>query len=145
MGVEVIKQTRGKILIVYPDKHVKDAWIEEFEALNINTKNINFVTFKSVKHEKLDKYNLIIIDEIHLLSENQRSVFKDKEWNILGLSGTISKSTAFDLKSDLDLNILAEYPLSVAIQEGILCDYEINIITCPLDNSVLTDRKGKIS
>lgn len=85
--------------------------------------------------------------EIHLLSEAQIEVCKDLFDNnkqILGLTGTLASDTERTLEEELDIHVIATYPIEKAIEEGVIVDYEIHVIRVPLDNTVYNDYKGKM-
>ena len=88
-----------------------------------------------------------MIDEIHLLSEAQIEATKDLlELNetVLGLTGTLSSHTERTLCEELDMCVLATYTIEQAIEEGVIVDYEITVVTVPLDEAVKNDYKGKV-
>lgn len=128
-----------QILIAYPDNKIKQSWIDEFELMGYKNNNITYTTHRSIE-KYIDVYDIVIIDEIHLLSPNQRRVCEDlilSNSNILGLTGTLSKWTKKDLQTELGLHVMASYPIEKAIEEGVIADYEITVIKVPLDNSVV--------
>lgn len=129
----------SKVLIAYPDKKIRKSWEEDFEKRGYDNPNVEFTTFLSLKNH-IHKYDLIIIDECHLLSEAQINVCKELfELNkdILLLTGTLSRETRRTLKYELSMDVLIEYSTEKAIEEGIVTDYEINVIRVPLDNSTI--------
>ena len=135
----------ARILITYPDNKIKDSWIEDFKKRNYTNNNIAYTSHLSL-HKYKDEYDLIIIDEIHLLSNNQINVCKDLfKYNskILGLSGTISNHTETKLNIELDLYIVGEYPIELGIEEGVIVDYEIRIIKTKLDDKIINKYKTK--
>ena len=128
-----------QILIAYPDNKIKQSWIDEFELMGYKNDNITYTTHRSIE-KYIDVYDIVIIDEIHLLSPNQRRVCEElilSNSNILGLTGTLSKWTKKDLQTELGLHVMASYPIEKAIEEGVIADYEITVIKVPLDNSVV--------
>ncbi|MBC7088649.1 MAG: hypothetical protein H5T96_09340 [Tissierellales bacterium] len=128
------------ILIAYPDVKIRKSWEEDFDKRGYINPNVEFTTHLSLKKHVEKKYDLVIIDEIHLLSEAQIEVCKDLfllNKHVLGLTGTLSSLTRRTLKNELSLDVLIEYPIEKAIEEGIVTDYEINIIKVPLDNMIL--------
>jgi len=128
-----------QILIAYPDNKIKQSWIDEFEVMGYKNNNITYTTHRSI-NKYIDVYDLVIIDEIHLLSPNQRRTCEElilSNSNVLGLTGTLSKWTKKDLQMELGLQVMAEYPIEKAIEEGVIADYEITVIQVPLDNSVV--------
>lgn len=142
---------RPSVLIAYPDNKIKESWEEDFETLGYDSSNVTYTTHLSLKKLVSKKYDIIIIDEIHLLSEAQIEVCKELFTNItggkeqvLGLTGTLSSWTEKTLSEELGLDVLAEYPIATAIEEGVIVDYQITVITVPLDNKALQDYKGKL-
>lgn len=136
-----------KILIAYPDKKIRESWIEDFEEMNYVNDNVTYTTHLSIHKHSGTEFDIVVIDEIHLLSEAQIGacvdLFSQNDY-ILGLTGTLSKSTKRDLSQDLGLEVLAEYPIEKAIEEGVIVDYQITVIKCPLDDKTLIDfKKGK--
>jgi superfamily II DNA or RNA helicase len=125
------------VLIAYPDSKIKQSWLDDFEALGYDNPNITFTTHLSLKKYVDKLFDLVIVDEIHLLSEAQIDVCEELfEFNekVLGLTGTLSKETKDNLYYYLKLSVVADYPLEKAIEEGIIVDYEITVVTTPLDN-----------
>jgi superfamily II DNA or RNA helicase len=137
-----------KILIAYPDKKIKDSWEEDFEEMKYVNDNITYTTHLSIHKHSGTEFDIVVIDEIHLLSTAQIGACVDlfsHNDHILGLTGTLSKYTKRDLSQDLGLEVLAEYPIETAIEEGVIADYQINVIKVPLDNITRNEYgKGKI-
>jgi superfamily II DNA or RNA helicase len=61
----------------------------------------------------------------------------------LGLTGTLATSTRIVLEDRLALYVNAEYPLAKAIDEGIIVDYQITVVTTPLDIITKQNYGGK--
>ena len=134
------------ILIAYPDVKIKDSWEQDFKARGYNNSQITYTTHLSLHKHRHDEFDVIIIDEIHLLSDAQVEVCEELfETNkqVLGLTGTLSAWTESELDMRLDLPVLAHYPIEQAIQEGVIVNYQITIIKVPLDNKIVTTVKGK--
>ena len=134
------------ILIAYPDLKIKASWEEDFKARKYKNPNITYTTHLSLKKHTDTHFDLIIIDEIHLLSEAQIEVVSemlDTHDKVLGLTGTLSSWTEKTLREELGLSVLAEYPIEKAIEEGVIVDYEITVITTPLDDITKNNYKGK--
>lgn len=136
-----------KILICYPDKNIQQSWESDFKAVGYKNPNIDYVTHVSLG--KVDKeYDILVCDEIHLLSPlqtgNFRRIMEDNPNSyILGLSGTLSKDTENYLTFTLGLKIISKYTLSEAINDGIISDYRITVLTTDLDNKTIVDVKKK--
>jgi superfamily II DNA or RNA helicase len=135
------------ILIAYPDNKIKESWQADFADRGYLDANVTYTTHLSLKKYSDKKFDLVIIDEIHLLSEAQIEVCKDLFDNnkqILGLTGTLASDTERTLEEELDIHVIATYPIEKAIEEGVIVDYEIHVIRVPLDNTVYNDYKGKL-
>ena len=135
------------MLIAYPDNKIKQSWIEEFEEMGYINDNITYTTHRSLNKQAGTEFDIVVIDEIHLLSEAQIGACVDlfsQNDHILGLTGTLSKYTKRDLSQDLGLEVLAEYPIETAIEEGVIVDYQITVIKVPLDDvTPIQFKKGK--
>jgi superfamily II DNA or RNA helicase len=126
-----------RALIAYPDNQIKDSWKADFEELKYDDLNVQYTTHLSLDKYTHVKYDIVIIDEIHLLSEAQIEVCKqlfENNTDVLGLTGTLARNTEITLEKELDIHVLAEYPIEKAIEEGVITDYEIKVIRVPLDN-----------
>lgn len=127
------------VLIAYPDLRIKSSWEEEFKLMEYNNPNVTFTTHLSLRKYKDNKYDIVIIDEIHLLSEAQIEVCKELFENnlqVLGLTGTLSSWTEKELYNSLKIPVIARYSIEQAIEEGVITDYEITVFKVPLDNIV---------
>lgn len=147
MSIIIMRQVNpNSILIAYPDNKIKKSWEDDFEKFSYHPSNIMFTTYLSLHKHVEEKYDLVILDEIHLMSEAQIESCKtllEANRRILGLTGTLSSWTAKVLKDELSLPVVARYSIEMAIKEGILPDYEINVITTPLDDKILVNYGGK--
>ena len=145
--LEHFKPKLKSVLTAYPDNKIKDSWQADFADRGYLDANVTYTTHLSLKKYSDKKYDIVIIDEIHLLSEAQIEVCKDLFDNnkqILGLTGTLSSWTERNLEEELDIHVIAHYPIEKAIEEGVIVDYEIHVIRVPLDNTVYNDYKGKL-
>jgi superfamily II DNA or RNA helicase len=134
----------SSVLICYPDNKIKQSWLEDFNKFSFSGPSVIFSTFLSLYKQQDKVFDLVIIDEIHLLSEAQIATCNILLMNnhvVLGLTGTLSSWTEKVLWEDLNLPVIARYSIETAIREGILPDYEINIVRVPLDNQVYTKTK----
>jgi len=64
------------ILIAYPDNKIRDAWQADFEELGFDDSIVTYTTHLSLKKYAELSFDVVIIDEIHLLSEAQIEVLK---------------------------------------------------------------------
>ena len=146
--INILKKLKPKsILIAYPDNKIKESWQKDFETCNYTNSFITYTTHLSLHKHQDEAFDLVVIDEIHLLSEAQIESAKElleKNKIVLGLTGTLSKWTKETLRDELNLNVVAEYSIQQAIDEGVIVDYEIIVKTVPLDNKVKQNYKGKM-
>jgi superfamily II DNA or RNA helicase len=146
-SILILEKLKPKtILIAYPDNKIKESWEADFEELGFDDSIVTYTTHLSLKKLADQSFDVVIIDEIHLLSEAQIEVCKDLfdvNRQILGLTGTLSSWTEKTLKEELNLHVIATYPIEKAIEEGVIVDYEIHIIKVPLDNITMLEYKGK--
>lgn len=134
------------ILIAYPDNKIKDSWLADFETMGFDDGCVTYTTHLSLKKHVESKFDIVVIDEIHLLSEAQIEacveLLEDNEC-ILGLTGTLSSWTERTLRDELGLCVIANYPIDEAIKDGVIVDYQITVVQVPLDNIIKNDYKGK--
>jgi superfamily II DNA or RNA helicase len=147
-SIKILEKLKPEsILIAYPDNKIKESWQTDFEDLGYDDSIVTYTTHLSLKKYAEQSFDIVIIDEIHLLSEAQIEVCKDLfdvNGQILGLTGTLSSWTERTLEEELDIHVIAHYPIEKAIEEGVIVDYEIHVLRVPLDNTVYNDYKGKL-
>lgn len=140
VAINIFNELQPKsILISYPDVKIKQSWEDDFEKWGYENDNVTFTTHLSLHKLIENQYDIIVFDEIHLMSENQLMAAKELlsiNSVVLGLTGTMTDDTKSDIKYYLGLPILATYSIEKAIEEGVITDYEINIIRTPLDNVI---------
>ena len=146
VGIRVMKEMNyPKTLICIPDTKIRKSWEDDFEKFNFDGCNITFSTYLSL-HKQLNKaYELIIYDECHTLSQNQIEVSKELFLTnkvVLALTGTLADDTRYTLKQELGLDVLATYPIEQAIKEGVVSNFQINVVKVPLDTRI-KQYKGK--
>src|ERR1044072_89065 len=125
---------KPRILICYPDKNIQQSWENDFIEVGYKNPNIEYTTHLSIGKLIDEQYDIIVCDEIHLLSPNQKRNLKslmrtqNKNSLILGLSGTLSSKTETELRLDLGLKVIEKHTLEEAIKDGIISDYVINVV-----------------
>ena len=149
VAVNILKEYSRdiKVLIAYPETKIKKSWMNEFEIMEYNPKNITFTTHVSLYKHINEKFDIVILDEIHTLSERQMEACKSLQTScksFLGLTGTLSEQTAKTLRYKLRMHVIASYSMEQSINEGVLPDYEINVVKVALDNKKLKLYKGKM-
>lgn len=139
---------KPKILICYPDSNIQKSWEDDINSVNYQNSNIEYVTHISLGKVVDNEYDIIVCDEIHLLSEKQRDNFallmaRNPDTYIIGLTGTLSAKTKAELQFRLGLPVSQEYALEEAINDGIISDYRIKVLITPLNDTVVIDHKKK--
>lgn len=146
--INILEQLKPKtILIAYPDNKIKASWKADFKKRGWNDENITYTTHLSLKKYTEEQFDIVIIDEIHLLSEAQieaaRELISNENFVVLGLTGTLSSFTERILHGELQLPVVAKYSIEQAVNEGVVTDYEITVVRVPLDDKRINDYKGK--
>ncbi len=123
--------TRDNVIIAYPETNIKKSWVDDIKKWKFKGKKIKYTTYMSFKKLKTS-CNVLVLDEIHLISEAQMLAIASyiKTHNIqkiIGLTGTLSLDTKFKLKQVLGLDVLVEYPIEQAINDGVITDYRITV------------------
>jgi superfamily II DNA or RNA helicase len=121
-----------RILISAPYLSVLKAWSNEFIKWEYGGE-VTLTTAVSLGSHTLNDYDLVVIDECHLLSPNQLEILNGYKGNKILMSGTMSKDTLKLLKDTLKLQLAYEYSIEQGIKDKVISDVEINIITVPLD------------
>lgn len=128
-----------KVLILYPLNPIESSWRQDFEKWNYSPESVTYLNFSSIKKIPKEQFDLVIIDEIHALSENEMINLAEylKEYRpkrILGLSGSISRDTEMEIRSVLGLRISSNYSIQQGIADGVITDYRITVVQTDLDN-----------
>lgn len=145
----------NEILLVTPTEKLRDEnWPNEFKdwgeekLFNQHVEAICFASLKKYRNSGR-RWKLIILDEIHRLTELSASAFKEDDEDtlteflaeniadaVIGLTATIP-----DHKRDPEkFRIIAQiapvvftYSLDQGVADGMIADYEIKVIECHLD------------
>ncbi len=130
------KYINPSILIVYPEKNIQSSWKNDLKSRNYDDNNITWSTFQSLKKLKDKAFDIVVIDEIHLLSSAQLIIVKEiLKINpiVIGLTGTLNTYSERDLRA-IGLSVLMRYSIQEAIVDGLITDYFITVLEVPLDN-----------
>lgn len=128
------------ILLVVPTEKLRDNnWRDEFEQWNnysIYCNNIKRMCYKSISKMKGYKFDLVILDECHNLSEKQSEFFQSNEVAaLIALTATKPKKAAKKLIFErLNINLVYEITLDEAVDLGVIAPYEITVVSVPLDS-----------
>ena len=86
--------SNSKILICYPDNKILDSWKSTFNTKNLTLTDVTYSNFSSIKKYVNVDYDLLILDEIHELSENEikHSIkISNNSKCTIGLTGTLTE------------------------------------------------------
>ena len=135
------KKKHKNLLIVVPKNVLKVNWADELAKWWPDCKlNITFSTYVSFPKHK-GKWDFIILDEAHHLSERCREALCDfeVEYTIL-LSATVKKDLREELKEVFDDLYYYNATLREAIDNGVLPDPTVYLLPLTLDNKLPNER-----
>ncbi len=136
--IEALRNKEHKnIAITVPRETIIDSWNKEIEKWNSPLKP-TLICNNSLS--KLDSsVDLLIVDECQTLSPKQIETIKlSGIKRLLFVTGTLNKEKQDLYKREFGLNVIIDYSIDKAIDDGIIADYEINII-----KAKLTDEERK--
>lgn len=127
------------ILVLYPNIDIKKSWLDECDIINYHP-HIIFSTFASVAKIKTELYDYIIVDEAHLLGEENQlpavaELVKNNKHVILA-SGTFNSETLNAIKTATKLQRIVNYSTEDAIKDGIVNNFNIIVHQYKLDNRI---------
>ena len=135
----------NKILIVVPTELSRDInFPEEINKWsNIKLfKNLKIICYKSLLKIENQKYKLVILDEIHNLTDNNILFFNNNKIdNILGLSATIPPDK-ISLLEQIKCPIIYSFNSSDALKNKTVSDFNITIMNLFLDNTIKEIESG---
>lgn len=130
------------ILVLYPNVDIKDSWMAECDILGLDL-NITYCTFASIEKVKDVKYDFILIDEAHLLGqENQLPIAGEIAKNnrhVIFASGTYNQETLSDIKLYTGMDMIVNYSTEEAIKDGIVSNFTIFVHQYDLDSSSIVE------
>ncbi len=128
-----------KILVLYPNLDIKKSWLDECDILGYHP-NITYCTFASLSKVTNELYDYVIVDEAHLLGEeNQLPMvvnLVNSHKKIILASGTYTGDTLKALTKETELKLIVNYPIDAAIKDGIICDFNIIVHQYKLDDKI---------
>jgi superfamily II DNA or RNA helicase len=135
------------VLVMAPNVDIYDSWKIECDKINYHP-NITYSTYKSSsKHIDL-VYDFVVGDECHLIAptenelENVATIAQNNKHCLL-ITGTLNDDTYNDIHSYTGLEIICNYSLTKAIEDGIVADYKIYIHSYNLDDTIKRERGTK--
>ena len=149
IGIGFIKKIKPvSILWVTPnvelrDKDIPDEFVKWKAKPYLNKATI--VTWSSLKNTK-GKFDIILLDEIQKITIKNAANLLDKSLSsksIVGLTGTVSKDDdKKEILRRLGLKVIEKVTIDDAVEEGIIADYQVNVVECNLNNTVKNIKGG---
>jgi superfamily II DNA or RNA helicase len=142
------------ILLVVPTEKLRDEnWPKEFAdwlMQDVVDRYVKCICFASLKKELGKKYKLVILDEIHRLTDMSAAAFLSTGEDVLttfmaenlseavmGLTATVPDARRDPEKARIIAQIapvVFTYSLDQGVEDGMIRDYEIRVIQSVLDN-----------
>ncbi|RWZ86759.1 MAG: hypothetical protein EO766_13210 [Hydrotalea sp. AMD] len=144
----------NSILLVTPTEKLRDEnWPKEFADWEadylLDRRYVKLICYASLKNEKGNHYKLVILDEVHRLTDLAAEAFKNGEDDalttffsenladaVLGLTATVPDSKREPDKVRIISQVapvVFNYSLDQGVEDGMIADYEIRVIMHTLD------------
>lgn len=138
IAIDIAKEVNPtNILIVVPRNVLKGNWQQECKKWGLSIGNITFVTYVSFPKKIGGKWDLVIFDEAHHLSERCRDHITEGNIAIsrsVLLSATVSKTLRVELNYCFSNLYTYKVSMRKAIESDILPDPTVYLIPLELDN-----------
>lgn len=144
-------------IIITPTEEMRDIdWPEEFVRWNISQENVKIVCYSSYAKQDLSKYDLIILDEYHKMTEKNLLKLQDATQNkrlmLLALSATLPSKIKYEEdrgRIELMRSLIPtvhKITVDEAVDLGLVANFEIFVLKFFLDafnSTVLAGSKVK--
>lgn len=85
-----LAQKFNKVLVGYDNTPILTSWKEDSIKFNLNDSNITYTTYASLDKYNLNDFDLILLDELHTVSENNWNyIALNNPKRIVGMTGTM--------------------------------------------------------
>lgn len=140
-----------RVLWVVPSEKLRDIDVpEEFYKWNKQDllEYVSIVCYASLHKISADIYDLVVLDEMHQLTELRSSFFFDNDnqiGSVLGLTATKPNDTLkTSILDRLNLRTLHKIDVEDAREQNLISDYEVYVIAVPIgDEPVQVKTKNK--
>lgn len=134
-----------KVLVLYPNIDVKNAWTDECEKIGCPFE-ITYSTFVSIEKVMDGDWDYIVFDEAHLIPDEHKlpiaGAMAKKYKHIIFASGTYTNSTLADLTIHTSLPLIVNYTTERAIADGLISNYTIYVHEYKLCDVTLREFKS---
>lgn len=137
--------TPPKILVVVPTEKLRDeGWPEEVkqwygeEGMEMWKTCVKAVCYISLHKYQSEHYSLVVLDEVHWITPLSALWFKQNTYEaIMGLTATSPDKNRDQEKYDIIKQfcpVIFSYSLDQGVEDGVVADFEINVVMVPLDD-----------
>lgn len=135
----VSNKNDSRILLVVPTQKLRDKnWKDEFEKWNhlkIFEENLVKTCYASLLKYKDEEFDMIIFDEVHHVTERHIEFFEScLTRRVLGLTATMPDDPLKLSIIDAVMPVSYEYTFEEGIYDGIISEFEMNVIYVDLDD-----------
>ena len=136
--IDVVKQSNQRVLLVVPTQLLVQGWTDQFHEVGLSmlrNQHVRIICYSSL-HKQQSRYDMIILDEIHKLTELSSEYISSigLSEKVVGLTATFPSE--YDEKKailqQLKLPIVFQYSLHQASQDGITNKWHIEVVFCTL-------------
>ena len=140
-----------KVAIIVPTRNLRDnGWKEEFSTWKAKTlyKRVETLCYASASKIKGNKYDLVILDEVHNITETSALFFEQNEVKkVIALTATVPKEQIkLDIFKNLGIQTVFKLSIDEAQEKGFVAPYKIHVIYTSLDkhteNIEVKSKKG---
>lgn len=127
-----------KVLVVYPNKSIKDSWTQELKVFTPKSTNITYCTKASIHKLKNTEWDTIILDELPMMvSDKQLDAIKSIKFKKrIALTGSMNNKTERKLREVLNIKVGFKYSVRNAIEDGLIKDYKVFVHFVKLRNNL---------
>lgn len=134
-----------KIFLAVPTEKLRDeGWPEEVEnwygeeGKEMWDTCVTAVCYISIHKYRGSEYDLVIFDEIHWITPLSSTFFENNKIHaVMGLTATAPNHNRDPEKYDIIKKyapIIFSYSLDQGVEDGVIADFEINVVMIPLDH-----------
>ena len=144
--IEALKKSSFKsILWVCATEQSRDVTLEkEFKIWKATRlfKKVTAICWKSLEKHSF-KYDLVILDEIQMITPRNASYFKNNDCKIIGATGSEPRDQIKqEIFKQLNLDVIWRLHIDNAIEKSLIAEYFIDIVYVDIDSITKYEVKG---
>lgn len=143
LDVTYLRRGNQNVLIVYPKVNLKQTWIDEFNKWGYTDclSGVTFTTYNSIAKHTNKKWDVIIFDEGHHITERVLNVIDEMRFDrALILSATVKTNLKRDLEALMPNLYTYNFGLTEAINSNVLPDPKIILVPLKLNSINQTEQ-----